>query len=357
MRPKRSSSWRSPLLLLALSAGSAGLLAAGPAGSDLQSQLRTILVRDLKFSSDDLSDLEHGKIVKHSLPATAAGEVAAIGGVRIRASKDRFAAAYRDIVQFKKNASVLQIGRFHQSPQLSDLDGLTITRDDFDLRNCRVGECDIRLPAAVIQRIASEADWQRAGADERAALLFKHVLLDNVRSYASGGPGRITEYDDDKEPIRPVDDFLGLLKSSSYVDAMLPGLSAHLASYPSEPLAGAEDFLYWSKEKFGIAPFISVTHVTLVTSNPREYIATTRDVYSSRYFNASLALVVASDSVSDPRSFYLFYANRSRASALRGTFARLRRSVVERRVKGSLEENLRAVKMRLENAGSSPAAK
>ena len=28
-------------------------------------------------------------------------------------------------------------------------------------------------------------------------------------------------------------------------------------------MAGAEDFLYWSKEKFGIAPFITVTHVVI----------------------------------------------------------------------------------------------
>jgi hypothetical protein len=333
--------------IVALSAGVI-LAPALPAGSDLRPALRTVLVQDLKFSADELSDLERGKVVKHSLPPSSAGEVAAVGGVRIRASKDRFVAAYRDIVRFKKSPSVLEIGRFGSMPQLADLDGLTITHDDFDLRTCRVGECDIRLPAAIIRRIASEADWQHPGADQRAALLFKRVLFDNVRSYVSGGPGRITEYDDDKAPIRPVEDFLAVLKSSPYVETLQPGLSAHLASYPGERISGAEDFLYWSKEKFGIAPFISVTHVTLVTTNPREYIATTRDVYSSRYFDASLALVVASDSVTDPRSFYLFYANRSRASGLRGAFSRIRRSVVERRVKSSLEENLRAVKSRLE---------
>ncbi len=330
----------------------ASVLAATVPASDLQPELTAILVRDLKFSSEDLADLEHGKVVKHALSPTAAGEVAAVGGVRIHASKERFAAAYRDIVHFKKSASVLEIGRFSNPPQLSDLDGLTITHDDFDLRECRVGDCDIRLPADVIRRIASDVDWQHSGADQRAAAFFKHVLLDNVRAYVSGGPGRIKQYDDDKAPIRPVDDFLGLLKSSPYLDAVLPGLSMHLASYPAETLPGGEEFLYWSKEKFGIAPFISVTHVMLVTSNPREYVATTRDVYSSRYFDASLALVVASDSVSDHQSFYLFYVNRSRASALRGSFARIRRAVVERRVKGSLEENLRAVKARLEAPNS-----
>jgi hypothetical protein len=333
--------------ILGILLGTAALAANEPP-SDLQPALHLLVVRDLKFSAADIADLEHGKIVKHSLPATSPGEVAAVGAVRIHASKERFAAAYRDIVHFKRNPGVLEIGRFGNPPELSDLDALTITHDDFDLRGCRVGDCDIRLPADGIRRFEKEIDWKRPDADAKAAGLFKHMLLDNVRAYLSGGPGRITQYDDDRQPVLPVDDFQGLLKSSPYIEAALPGLLAHLGSFPADPLPGAEDFLYWSKEKFGIAPFISVTHVMLAPEGAHEYVATTRDVYSSRYFNASLALVIASDSVSDPQSFYLFYVNRSRASALRGAFSKIRRSIVERRARGSLEENLRDVKQRLE---------
>ena len=333
--------------ILGVLLGTAALAANEPA-SDLQPALHLLAVRDLKFSAGDLADLEHGKIVKHSMPATAPGEVAAVGAVRIRAGKERFAAAYRDIVHFKRNPGVLEIGRFSNPPELSDLDALTITKDDFDLRHCRIGDCDIRLPADGIRRFEKEIDWRRPDADAKAAALFKQMLLDNVRSYMSGGPGRITQYDDDPQPVLPVEDFQALLKSSPYIEGALPGLRAHLGTFPADPLPGAEDFLYWSKEKFGIAPFISVTHVTLAPEGAHEYIATTRDVYSSRYFNASLALVIASDSVSDPHSFYLFYVNRSRASALRGAFSKIRRSIVERRARGSLEESLRDVKQRLE---------
>ena len=327
--------------------GTAVLVAQSPS-SDLQPGLHRLLTGDLKFSPAEIADLEHGKVVRHTLPATAQQEVAAVGGVRIRASKERFAAAYRDIVRFKKGASVLEIGRFGTPPELSDLDALTIDRDDFDLRGCKVGDCDIRLPADAIRRFASEIDWKRPDAEARAAALFKQMLADHVGAYMSGGPGRITQYDDDRPPIGPDDDLQALLRSSPYIEATLPGLSAHLAGYPADPLPGAEDFLYWSKEKFGFQPFISVTHVTLAAEGPHEVVATTRDVYSSRYFDASLALVIASDSVSDPHSFYLFYINRSRASALRGSFSRIRRSLVERRVRASLEDNLRAVKQRLE---------
>jgi hypothetical protein len=61
-----------------------------------------------------------------------------------------------------------------------------------------------------------------------------------------------------------------------------------------------------------------------------------------------LSLAIASDSMSDSGSFYLVYVNRSRANALKGAFSKLRRSIVERRARGSLEENLKNVKRRLE---------
>jgi hypothetical protein len=339
------------VLLTAIVLG-VSVVAADRPGSDLEPELYRLLTADLRFSTNDLAELEAGKAVKHTLPATSPGEVAAVGGIRVNAPKERFVTAYRDIVRFKRNPGVLQIGRFSNPPVLSDLDSLSITGDDVDLRDCRVGDCSVRLPAGDIHRLAKEVDWSKPDANAKAAALFKQMLFDNVRAYTAGGPGRMIQYDDDSTPVLPVEAFHALLKSSPYIDTAHPGLGAYLAGYPAEPMPGAEDFVYWSKEKFGFAPFISVTHVTLAPAGPHEYIATTRDVYSSRYFDASLALVIASDSVSDPHAFYLFYVNRSRASALRGAFARIRRSIVERRARGSLDENLRDIKQRLEQLGS-----
>ena len=96
-----------------------------------------------------------------------------------------------------------------------------------------------------------------------------------------------------------------------------------------------------------VAPFISVTHVTIVPAGPYQSIATSRDVYSSRYIDGSLSLMIASDAVGDPSSFYLVYLNRSRTSALRGPMAGLRRSIIEHKAKGGLDSNLRDVKARI----------
>jgi len=111
-------------------------------------------------------------------------------------------------------------------------------------------------------------------------------------------------------------------------------------------LPQAEDFLYWSKEKFGIGPFISVTHVTIVCPSAATCLMTTRDVYSTRYLDASVALAIATDAGAD--GFDLVYDNRSRADALKGAFAFVRRSIAERRARGGLEDSLNAIKTQLE---------
>jgi hypothetical protein len=323
-------------------AGAAPQLALAP-------HLRALLSRELRFSASDLSDLERGKIVKHNLDATAAGEIAAVGAVRIKARKEAFVDAYRDIVRFKRGPEVLQIGRFSDPPQMSDLDGLTIAKDDVDLRDCRLHDCDIRLPSAVIARVRHDIDWGAPDADARAAALFKEVLLEHVRAYASGGAGQITEYDDDKRPVRPVDDFVALLKATPSIATLVPGLDDHLKNFHERPLSGAEDLLYWSKEKFGLTPFITVTHVTIARDVEGDFVMTSKDVYSSRYFDASLSLSIASNAAGADDAFFLVYVNRSRANALKGPFSGLRRGIVERRAKSSLEENLKTLRQRLES--------
>jgi hypothetical protein len=327
------------------------VLAAAPNG-EIDADVRGVLTRYLRFSTGDLADLQRGRIVRHSIDTSTPGEVAVAGGVRVNASKTSFLVRVRDIARFKRGPAVLQIGRFSQPPSLDDLAGLTVDRDDFDLNNCRVGDCDVRLPAETIRRFQHAFDVSAPDAQRQATTLFKQALLDNVVAYESGlASGRITEYNDGSRPIRPIDEFQALLGDAPSIGALVPGLPEHLMNFPASRVAGAEDFLYWSKEKFGVAPFISVTHVTIVCPAVQTCVMTTKDVYSSRYFDASLAVSIASDAAGAANSFYLVYMNRSRANALKGAFAALKRSIVGRRVRGSLEESLRTIKTELEKAG------
>lgn len=326
----------------------AAILAGAPPGNHVEAGLRALLGSQFKFSPRDVDDLERGRVVTHTLGPSSAGEVAAVTATWVDASAAEFVDAFRDITQFKRGDEVLQIGSFEDPPALEDLGPLTITDEDFDGRECHVGDCPIRLPADAIRRVEHEVDWRAADANARASDLFKQLLVADVRAYWSGGEGRFTEYNDGRKPIRPLDDFAEVLKSSPYIDALVPGLGAHLARFPHAPLADADDFLYWSKEKFGFTPFITVTHVTIAYAPSGTVVITTKDVYSSRYFDTSLGLTIASDAAPGGHGFYLIYVNRSRANALKGRFSGLRRSIVERKAASGMATTVQNLKARLE---------
>ena len=332
--------------LIALTCINAAVIAA--ADSDINVAIRGVLTRYLRFTTSELADLQAGKVVKHGLDSTASGEVGVVGAVRINTPKAKFLARVRDIARFKSGPDVLQIGRFSRQPTLDDLAALTVEAADFDGRKCRVGNCGVRLPAAVIQRVEREIDPGAPDVQQRATALFKQVLLDDVIAYVNGSPGRFEQYDDGARPIRPLDDFDGVLRSSPALAALVPGLPDHLKNFPASRLPDADDFLYWSKERVSMSTFITVTHVTIVCPSTATCVMTTKDVYSSRFIDASLAISIATDSLETPSAFYLVYANRSRANALKGGFSSLRRAIVERRARGSLEEHLRTLKLQME---------
>lgn len=311
--------------------------------------VREVLTRQLRFSAAELADLQRGKIVKHGIETSSPGEIAVVGAVRINASKATFLDRVRDIVRFKRDPNVLQIGRFSAEPTIADLAALSVDEDDFDARDCRVGDCSVRLSAEMIRRLPQEVDLKAPDAQARSAAWFKQVLVDDVVAYITGAAGRMLQYDDGPRPIRPVDEFDGILKNATSIGALIPELPDHLRNYPSNHLVtDPEDFLYWSKEKFGASPFITVTHVTIVCASAETCVMTTKDVYSSRYLDASLGLSIATDVPGTPNAFYLVYGNRFRANALKGGWSALRRAIVERRARGGLEESLKAIKNELE---------
>ena len=169
--------------------------------------------------------------------------------------------AVRNIVEFKKNPDVLQIGRFSDPPQLEDLRALTVGKDDFDAASCRVNDCGVRLPADVIRRLPAEVDLEAPDAAATRRPLVQGDVVHARQRILVGNSGRFLSYDDDPKQVRPVEEFDGLMQNTPAIGALSSSLRDHLAAFPARRMAGAEDFLYWSKEKFGIAPFITVTHV------------------------------------------------------------------------------------------------
>src|SRR5438046_8743492 len=86
----------------------AGAALPQTAASDISADIRMVLVRDLRFSTAELADLQHGKVVKHGIATSAPGEIAEVGAVRVHASKAVVLVSVSVVVSFTRCESYQQ---------------------------------------------------------------------------------------------------------------------------------------------------------------------------------------------------------------------------------------------------------
>jgi hypothetical protein len=330
-------------------------VAAAIAGQAPPSEPYAFLTKHLGFSSADLSSLETGQILVKLPKTPETSEVAAFAITRLDVPPDFFVERVRDIVTFKKSENVLQIGKFGNPPSLSDLAGLTVDQVDIDaIKRCRVKSCDLKMSSEFIERFRKEVDWSADNHREVASQLVRTMLLEQVQSYLKGGNTALVKYDDKSSTLRLADEVRSLLKPAPYMYKYAPDFQRYLEEFPlARPgnAANFEDFIYWSKEDFGLKPVISMTHITIYRGahGSAEVLVGSKGIYASHYFEASLGLTAFTRSEnSHPSRSYLIYVNRSRTDALHGLLAGMKRSLIVGRLRSGAYKSMERLKLRLE---------
>jgi hypothetical protein len=337
------------LSLLALGFGAVALFA-----QTAPPQLDMFLRRQLGFTALEIGDLERGQIVV-KLPATVESrEVAAFAIMRLRVPSDYYVARFQDIVNFKKSDNVLQIGKFSNPPRLDDLANLSLDPVDIEaIRQCHLNKCDVKMPAQFIERFMMDLDWTAPNYRERANVLMREKLFEYVKAYLRGGNAELAEYRDKSYRLRLGDEFRSLLQPAPYMYGYSSEFENYLEAFPLSRPQDSQDFIYWSKEKFGLKPVISVTHV-IISKRPHpdltDLMIASKQIYASHYFEASLGLTaLVQGPASDPSHSYLIYLNRSRADGLRGPLAGVKRSLIGSTLREGARKNMEMVRQRLES--------
>ncbi|PYR78430.1 MAG: hypothetical protein DMF86_05880 [Acidobacteria bacterium] len=304
------------------------------------------------FSASELEGLERGEPLAKVLD-TDRREIAIVGGVRINAPFDPLFEGYRDVSRLRSSHIVQEAGAFGKTPTADDLRSLTF--EDYDLqtiRDCRPGDCGVRLPDTAMQRMQREVDWNAADWRERASSLWRRLLADYVAAYEAHGHEALAQYRNKEVPLSVPQEFAVLFGESELFRSAAPECFRYLREFPHAPLDGAEDLFYWSKEDFGLRPVVSLTHQTLYAaasrasqSQPAAVIATQR-FYATHYFDAALGLTfVFSDG---PSGFYLVALDRARTRSLTSFTRGLVRGVVQRRSRDAMQKILLSTKSGLE---------
>jgi len=305
------------------------------------------------LTAGDLSDLANGHPVTRVLDPKAPTEVVPFGVIRVSASAEFFIGRYRDITTFKRGKEVLQIGKFHSPPRPEDLDALTLDQGELEtLKRCRAGNCGLKMTAEMIERLQREVNWTVPDWQRLAMTVYRRVLFDYVKGYLEKGQDALAVYQDKREPLRLADELRLILQASPYLGRYLPELNHYLISFPDGQLPDSENFLYWSQEKFGFKPVVSVTHVTIykvARGSATSYVIASKQIYASHYFSGSLgaAAFVDKDRQHPGADAYLIYLNRTRVDLLQGLFGGLKRFFIRRRLLDGMDKYLRLVKERL----------
>ena len=303
------------------------------------------------MTETELALLDGGGIVVKVVPTSVKNELAILGAARIRATTEFFLRMYRDIERFETGWGVTK--KLSDPPKIEDFEALEIPEEDrAALRDCKIGDCELKLGEPALEHLRSQVDWNDPGASQKVLEFMRSRALEYSLGYLQGGNEKLGVYRDGNKPTAIADEFRGLLESSPYIVSYRPELHRYLMDYPKASLPGASDFLYWSMVDFGGKPTFRLNHVTiypLAEGANETVVITSKQLYFSHYFHTGLELMtLVKDRGHPDDGFYFVALNRYRTDQPGGVFGKMARKVAEDGARGSTERYLKGTQGAIE---------
>ena len=170
-----------------------------------------------------------------------------------------------------------------------------------DLRKCRPGDCNFKLPASEMSHFTDGVDWSLPGAKGQADAMLRRYLLRLIGDYRARGNDALPAYTENGG-VHAADAFATLLAEPDPLFDYAPGLKRYLAEFPANRPADTGDIFYWSIEhQPHLRPTLAVNHLVAYTPASGAAVVARKQLYATHYFEAALellAVVPASDTTS-----------------------------------------------------------
>ena len=323
------------ILLCLLSIG------AEPACAQVNQDSVIALLKDrFGFSTGDLYAIDHRDIVTKELAAENSYEVAVCGAMRVRVPFAAALKSYAEMDAFKKDPNVPENGRFSPAPRMEDLAGLTLEEEDYKaLKDCRTGDCKIKLPGETMLRFRKEIDWNSDSGATNALLQVKNNYVKYISAYRARGDSALMKYDDMDYPQTRVEEYEGLLAESPSLADWGKDLYRSLAGNApfTDSSSTISGHIFWQKEIFeGAKPTTMINQLMIYRPLPDQPFALigSKQLYADHFFEASLSVTALVGFPGDTSGIYVLYLNRSNYDDLRkgGIFSfsgRIRDAIVK----------------------------
>ena len=304
------------------------------------------------LSEDQIGAIRSGKPVAKVIDSRTPDEVFVFGSVYVEASPEKYLELASEVDALRKLPGYLAIQSFSDPPQLSDLEGFALERQDIDeLKNCKMGHCEVQLPTEAMEEIKQSIDWSAPDVADRVNHLARQMAFQALRNYMNGGNTALGVYRDKNHPAAVAETFAALITRLSALPEYLPELNEYLLEYPKAQSDKVQAGFYWEEVNFGLKPtFRIVQRVVYRGASPSDpaYALAEKQIYASHYFETALDLTVCVKDARRP-GFYIITVKGSKQAGLTGLKGSIVRKVAVDKARSSLGRVLITIKQRLES--------
>ena len=318
-----------------------------------QTDPERLLRRVADASRTQLADLAAGESFVKTLDTNDRRELVQVYSVRVEAPVDFVFDQIRigHLLLDEAEGSEAR-GFFGNPPRESDLREFSLSRAALRaLKSCRPEDCDLKLPAEVIEQINREVDWSSRTATDDANRLFRGMLLNILADYMALGDAAGLTYGDKPEPLDVGEGFDRLIRGAQEIRAVDAPFADYLRGYPESRSSDVEDIFTWTVEDLGTKSLVSLNHLSFKNEGGESgtSIIGIKRLYSGHYFQASLRVIIVVPGSGDPSvaDSYVVVVDRRRFD---GELGGIRRIATERRLERHAEAVLASTKTRVETA-------
>ncbi|MEO8679552.1 MAG: hypothetical protein ABI665_10930 [Vicinamibacterales bacterium] len=314
----------------------------------LPPRLDTYFTKVLRLTADERKLLLAGSPIARNLDADATKEVAVFGAIWIAAPIARYVAAMQDIEHFETGGGFRATKKISEPARIQDFAQLVLPDDDIqDLKDCEVGDCNLKASAAAIGRLRKSVDFTRPDAKAQVERTVRQMAVEFVDAYREGGNRELAVYRDRSNPTFVANEFRELVTGMPELSEYLPDMRQYLLEYPKPAVHPTTAFMYWQEAAFGLKPTIRISHVA-IQEYPDATIVASKQIYSSHYFWTALELRALVPDPARGAGFWFVSVNRSRSDGLSGFVGKVIRGRVREGARKGIESALAATKSAIE---------
>jgi len=322
--------------------------ALSPVLAGTPEDVEAFLKEKLGLKAGEIASVEEGKPFAAFADAADEREVALFGVVRLDAPAPFIGKNYRKILSAGEEKDRESRGFFSAPTSPNDVKALSLPAGDLkDLRECKVGDCKVKLFREDIEFLNKEVDWSaddvQGEVDER---MRRDVLL-LVDDYRKRGDDAIPDYADKEQLMNAAKGFDFLLQESNLLFQYLPAFYGSIRTYPEGRLEDADDFIFWTVEDPGsnLKKTVFLVHAFLFPTSTEKgrpaYAIALKRLFATHYYYASLQSFTLVDHSEEgaPKTYALVLDR----SLFDGKLGGLKKKMLRNGLRKNLEDELRRV--------------